>query len=83
MEPDSYALATRAQLLVLQQLVECTLAALSPAQRHGVLADFQRVCEGSMAVLLNDATRDSTIDAMRSAQDQQWARLSDLGLRAP
>lgn len=83
MEPNSYALNSRAQLIVLQQLVECVLLALPTQQQAAALAAFSQACQSTMATTLNAATRDSTVDAIDSAQVAQIRRLQARGLQVP
>lgn len=83
MEPDRYALDGRAQLVVLQQLVECVLLAMPASQQREALDRFAAACSSTMATLLNVATRDSTVDAIDSAQVAQLKRLMDRGLQVP
>lgn len=80
MEPNPYNLNTRAELIVLRNLVECFLSVAPREMQAAVMATFSTACESTMSALLATATRETTIEAMDTAQAAQLQRLVNRGL---
>lgn len=80
-EPDAYALDTRGQIWSVRLLLEALITSLPPEQALAVCRAYHQACEGSIAAMLANATRDASVDAMTRALEHQAARLqARLGL---
>lgn len=72
---NRYALETRAQFIALRLLVEAVISAVPQNLQLDVCAAFHAGSEAAVASLLAHATRDTTVQAVQAAVEDQRQRL--------